>query len=70
VEVLLHDDSNRTTGNTENKIIYTEEDFRGFLTRRGWSGLREVGGLREIDSIEELRTGGVYEGAITNTNGA
>lgn len=69
MKVFVYDDSDRITGSTENKIIYTEEDFRDFLTRRGWTGLREVGGFRDIDSIEDLRTGGVYEGAVTS-NGA
>ncbi|KAG0583499.1 hypothetical protein KC19_3G141400 [Ceratodon purpureus] len=66
VKVCLYDDADRITGSTENKIIYTEEDFRDFLSRRGWSGLREVGGFRDIDSIEELRLGGVYQRAMIN----
>ena len=61
VKVCVYDESDRITCSTEDKIIYTEEDFRDFLTRRGWSGLREVGGFRDIDSIEELRIGGVYQ---------
>lgn len=64
--MCLCDDVDRSTGRTENKIIYTEEDFRDFLTRRGWSGLREVGGFRDIDSIEDLRVGGVYQRAMNN----
>lgn len=66
VKVCLYDDADCATGSTENKIIYTEDDFRDFLSRRGWSGLREVGGFRDIDSIEELRIGGVYQRAMNN----
>ncbi|CAM6109871.1 unnamed protein product [Calypogeia fissa] len=53
----------RLTGNTESKTLYSEEDFREFLTRRGWAGLREVGGFKDIDSVEELRPGAVYQRA-------
>ncbi|KAG6546489.1 hypothetical protein Mapa_012038 [Marchantia paleacea] len=63
VKICVYDTSDRLTGSTESKTLYTEEEFREFLTRRGWSGLREVGGFRDIDSLEELRTGAVYQRA-------
>lgn len=66
VKVCLYDQADHITGSTENKIIYSEDDFRDFLLRRGWSGLREVGGFRDIDSIEELRIGAVYQRGCNN----
>jgi hypothetical protein len=63
VKVCLYDESGRMTGSTENRTLYTDEDFHEFLSRRGWSGLREVGTFRDFDSLEELRPGAVYQHA-------
>ncbi|CAD6263277.1 unnamed protein product [Miscanthus lutarioriparius] len=46
----------------EDKTFYTEEDFRDFLSRRGWTFLREYGGYRNVDSLDDLRPGVMYQG--------
>lgn len=51
---------------TEEKTLYTEEDFRNFLNHRGWNGLRELNGFRNVDSLGELHQGGVYQGVLRN----
>ncbi|KAH8963062.1 hypothetical protein BDL97_05G133000 [Sphagnum fallax] len=63
VKVCLYDESGRMTGTTENRTLFTDDDFHEFLSRRGWSGLREVGGFRDFNSLEELRPGAVYQRA-------
>lgn len=63
IKVCTYNESDHLTGDTEEKILYTEEDLRDFLTRRGWSGLQEVGGYRVIDSLDDLRPLGVYQRA-------
>jgi hypothetical protein len=55
VKVCLYDDDGRMTGSTENRTLYTDEDLHEFLSRRGWSGLREVGSFRDFNSLEDLR---------------
>ncbi|XP_051116238.1 trihelix transcription factor GT-4-like [Andrographis paniculata] len=45
---------------TEDKTFYTEDDFREFLLRRGWTCLREYNGFRNIDSLDELCPGAIY----------
>lgn len=47
---------------TEEKIFYTEDDYRDFLTRRGWTCLREFDNYRNIDNMDDLRPGGIYRG--------
>uniref|UniRef100_A0A0D9W6F0 Myb-like domain-containing protein n=1 Tax=Leersia perrieri TaxID=77586 RepID=A0A0D9W6F0_9ORYZ len=47
---------------TEDKTFYTEEDFRDFLSRRGWTLLREYSGYRIADTLDDLRPGVIYEG--------
>ena len=46
----------------EDKTFYTEEDFRDFLARRGWTFLREYGGYRNVESLDDLRRGAIYQG--------
>ncbi|KAK9272428.1 hypothetical protein L1049_002801 [Liquidambar formosana] len=62
IKVCLYDDSDRITVRTEEKTLYTEEDFRDFLTRRGLTGLRELSAYRSIDTLDDLRSDGVYQG--------
>jgi hypothetical protein len=47
---------------TEEKIFYTEDDYREFLSRRGWTCLREFDGYRSIDSMDDLRHDAIYRG--------
>ncbi|OAY32397.1 trihelix transcription factor GT-1 [Manihot esculenta] len=62
VKVCLYDDSDHMPVHTEEKIFYTEDDYRDFLTRRGWSCLREFDGYRNIDNMDDLRPGAIYRG--------
>lgn len=55
IKVCLYDD-------TEEKIFYTEDDYRSFLSNRGWSCLREFDGYRNIDNMDDLRPGAIYRG--------
>jgi hypothetical protein len=47
---------------TEERTFYTEEDFRGFLSRRGWIGMREFSGFRSVDTLDDLCPGAMYQG--------
>ncbi|CAL0327991.1 unnamed protein product [Lupinus luteus] len=62
VKVCLYDESDHISVHTEEKIFYTEDDYRDFLTRRGWTCLREFDGYRNIDNMDDLRPGAVYRG--------
>ncbi|KAK9707525.1 hypothetical protein RND81_07G203300 [Saponaria officinalis] len=52
----------QTMSHTEEKTFYTEEDFRDFMNRRGWSSLRELSGYRNIDNLDDLRPDALYRG--------
>ncbi|XP_077211902.1 trihelix transcription factor GT-1-like [Tasmannia lanceolata] len=61
IKFCLYDESN-AIARTEEKTLYTEDDFRDFLTRRGWTGLRELSGFRCVDTLDDLQQGHVYQG--------
>ncbi|XP_021631393.1 trihelix transcription factor GT-1 isoform X2 [Manihot esculenta] len=63
VKVCLYDESDHIPVHTEEKTFYSEDDYRDFLTRRGWSCLREFDGYRNIDNMDDLRPGAIYRGA-------
>ncbi|KAL6350363.1 hypothetical protein AAG906_004313 [Vitis piasezkii] len=62
IKVCHYDESEHIPVHTEEKTFYTEEDFRDFLTRRGWSSLRELNGYRNIDNMDDLRPDSLYRG--------
>ncbi|XP_030449430.1 trihelix transcription factor GT-1 [Syzygium oleosum] len=62
IKVCLYDESGHISVHTEDKIFYTEDDYRDFLARRGWTCLRELDGYRNIDNMDDLRPGGIYRG--------
>lgn len=62
IKVCLYDESDHMPVHTEEKIFYTEDDYRDFLTRRGWTCLREFDNYRNIDNMDDLRPGGIYRG--------
>lgn len=62
IKVCLYDESDHLLGRPEEKTLYTEDDFRDFLTRRGWMGLRDVTGFRSVDTLDDLHNGAVYRG--------
>ncbi|KAJ4960109.1 hypothetical protein NE237_020019 [Protea cynaroides] len=62
IKVCLYDESDRIPVRTEEKTLYTEDDFRDFLSRRGWTGLREFNGFRSVDTLDDFRPGAIYQG--------
>ncbi|XP_052195633.1 trihelix transcription factor GT-1 [Diospyros lotus] len=62
IKICLYDESDRLSVRTEDKTLYTEEEFRDFLTRNGYIGLRELHGYRTFDNLDDLRTGAMYQG--------
>ncbi|PQQ19035.1 trihelix transcription factor GT-1-like isoform X2 [Prunus yedoensis var. nudiflora] len=62
IKLCLYDESDHIPVHTEDKIFYTEDDYRDFLTRRGWSCLREFDGYRNIENMDDLRPGAIYRG--------
>ncbi|KAJ0237922.1 Trihelix transcription factor GT-4 [Hirschfeldia incana] len=71
VRVCHYDESDPLPVHQEEKVFYTEEDYRDFLRRRGWTCLREFddGGFRNIDSMvrnvdsmDDLQPGVLYRG--------
>ncbi|ONI30179.1 hypothetical protein PRUPE_1G235200 [Prunus persica] len=62
IKLCLYDESDHIPVHTEEKIFYTEDDYRDFLTRRGWSCLREFDGYRNIENMDDLRPGAIYRG--------
>ncbi|XP_057811101.1 trihelix transcription factor GT-4-like [Salvia miltiorrhiza] len=63
IKVCFYEESGPMPVHTEDKTFYTEDDFRDFLSRRGWIGLREYNGYRNVDSMDELLPGAIYRGA-------
>ncbi|KAK9019093.1 hypothetical protein V6N11_034132 [Hibiscus sabdariffa] len=56
IKVCLYDESDHIPVHTEDKIFYVEDDYREYLARRGYTGLREIDGYRNIDNMDDLRT--------------
>lgn len=52
----------QTLSHPEERTFYTEDDFREFMHRRGWSCLRELNGYRNIDNLDDLRPDALYRG--------
>ncbi|XP_015572251.1 trihelix transcription factor GT-1 isoform X1 [Ricinus communis] len=63
IKVCLYDESDHIPVHTEEKVFYTEDDYREFLVRRGWTCLREFDGYRNIDNMDDLRPGVIYRGS-------
>lgn len=62
IEVCMSEESDDLPVQTEDKTFYSEDDFYDFLSRRGWTRLRENNGYRNIDRMDELFPGAVYRG--------
>ena len=70
VRVCHYDESDPLPVHQEEKVFYTEEDYREFLGRRGWTCLREFDGgfrniesmVRNVDSMDDLQPGVLYRG--------
>ncbi|XP_024539329.1 trihelix transcription factor GT-1 [Selaginella moellendorffii] len=63
IKVCLYDESDRLTGATEDKTLFTEDNFKDFLARRGWTGVRQVGGFQDVEFLHELHPLCVYQRA-------
>ncbi|CAH8382399.1 unnamed protein product [Eruca vesicaria subsp. sativa] len=61
IRVCHYDESNQLPVHTEEKVFYTEEDYRDFLVRRGWTCLQDDG-YRNVDNMDDLQPGAVYRG--------
>ncbi|KAH7511521.1 hypothetical protein ACOSP7_018588 [Xanthoceras sorbifolium] len=62
IKLCLYDESDHIPVHTEDKTFYTEDDYREFLARRGWTCLREFDGYRNIENMDDLRPGAIYRG--------
>lgn len=62
IKVCLYDESDHISVHTEDKTFYTEEDYREFLARHGWTCLREFDGYRNVENMDDLRPGAMYRG--------
>lgn len=62
IKICLYDDTDRMAVRTEDKNLYSEEDFREFLARHNWTGLRELREFRSVDTLDELHPGAMYQG--------
>lgn len=62
IKVCLYEEPDHMPVHTEDKTFYTEDDFRDFLSRRGWTCLREYNGYRNVDCLDELCPGAIYRG--------
>ncbi|KAG6508848.1 hypothetical protein ZIOFF_034230 [Zingiber officinale] len=60
IKVCIYDDTGPVR--TEEKTLYTEDDFHDFLSHRGWMGLRELSSFKNVDSLNELHPGAMYQG--------
>ncbi|WOL11296.1 hypothetical protein Cni_G20058 [Canna indica] len=62
IKVCIYDENDRIPVRTEEKTLYTEDDFRDFLSHRGWVGLREISGFKNVDTLDDLQPGAMYQG--------
>lgn len=62
IKLCLYEEAGELQVSTVEKTLYTDDDLRDLLGRRGWAGLRELGGFRTINNLDELQPGAVYEG--------
>ncbi|XP_028055161.1 trihelix transcription factor GT-1-like [Camellia sinensis] len=58
IKVCLYDDSDRMAVRTEDKTLSTEDEFRDFLSRNGFTGMISVAARKvwEIGRVIPLRT--------------
>lgn len=63
IKVCHYDEADRMAAvRTEDKTLYTEEDYHDFLSHRGLIGLREINGYRCFDNLDDLQPGAMYQG--------
>lgn len=62
IKLCLYDDPNQIPVHTEEKTFYSDDDFRDFLERRGWIGLKDLTCYRIADALNDLHPGEMYQG--------
>lgn len=62
IKLCLYDDPNQIPVHTEEKTFYSDADFRDFLNRRGWIGLKDLTCYRIVDALDDLQPGEMYQG--------
>ncbi|CAM8976597.1 unnamed protein product [Rhodiola kirilowii] len=63
IKICLYGGADRIIIRTEEKTFYTDAHFHEYLARRGLTGLSELNnGFRSIDTLDDLRPGGAYQG--------
>ncbi|CAL9045067.1 trihelix transcription factor GT-1-like isoform X1 [Musa acuminata AAA Group] len=62
IKVCIYEETDRIAVHTEEKTLYTEDDFRDFLSHRGWAGLRELSSFKNVVTLDDLRPGAMYQG--------
>ncbi|KAL6577942.1 hypothetical protein OROMI_010270 [Orobanche minor] len=62
IKVCVYEETDPLPVHTVDKTFYSDEDFHDFLSRRGWTCLREYNGFRNVDSVDDLCPGAIYRG--------
>ncbi|KAL6566546.1 Trihelix transcription factor GT-1 [Orobanche gracilis] len=62
IKVFVYEETDPLPIHTVDKTFYSDEDFHEFLSRRGWTCLREYNGFRNVDSVDDLCPGAIYRG--------
>lgn len=62
IKMCEYDQDGHLPLHTENKTFYTEDDFRDFLSRRGYTRLQEYNSYRYADCLDELCPEAMYRG--------
>ncbi|KAL6543590.1 hypothetical protein OROGR_010087 [Orobanche gracilis] len=62
IKVCVYEETDTLPVHTVDKTFYSDEDFHDFLSRRGWTCLREYNGFWNVDSVDDLCPGAIYRG--------
>ncbi|PKA50069.1 Trihelix transcription factor GT-4 [Apostasia shenzhenica] len=66
IKLCTYDESNRLSVRTEEKTLYSQEDFHDFMMRRGWTGLREISSSRTADTLDDVQHGALYQAILVS----
>ncbi|KAE8692310.1 Trihelix transcription factor GT-1 [Hibiscus syriacus] len=64
IKVCLYDESDHIPDHTEEMIFYTEDDYREYLARRGYTGVMEIDGYKNVNNMDDHRPNAIYRGVI------
>lgn len=65
IKICFYGESEHLPVHTEDKTFYSDDDFHEFLSRRGWTCLRD-NGFRIVDTLDDLCPGAIYRGVGEN----